>query len=179
VAIVLLAHSCGFLPTSRQAPRSFVMTRDYRDMRRIFLCAVLPPSFKILRIHHPGSLFLPSPDGPSPILYEAAVTSDDYLRLVAQIDDGAKRMEGGFDFRRGWAMFYFNKSLGQQLIDQLLEPQPRWSPLVLESVTTKSLGGQQYQRRSYVAVDDRSSDSLRLYITTPVPYENEEGYPAL
>lgn len=81
-------------------------------------------------------------------------------------------MGPGFDYRRGRALVHFDNRLYNQVYVKSLDEEGAWTPLVLESWTTNTVNGQHYPRGSWIAVDDRSSETLRLFVSTIVPYED-------
>jgi hypothetical protein len=148
-------------------------------MQRIFVQGELPRSFKLLRVKHSGYMMLPSPDGPPAVSYEASVSAEDYPRLVNRADSSGKRVDESVRSSARWAVFCFDPALDMDIISAVGTGMRGWTPLIVESWSTATLATTPYVRLSHIIVDDRASDTMRLFITTHVPYDDPRDYPPL
>lgn len=155
--------------TSRTARRSFVLARDYSDLRRILHLHSLPPTFKILRVDCPGVGLLPGPDGPRWIDYQIAVDAKECSQSLA--GKGVNQVSAEDASNHAWGpLIHFDQQYHTSLMEDRFSRNPKvWPPRVFESTTTNSQG---YPRKSFIVLDERPHHPNQMYVETRVPYED-------
>ena len=174
--LLLNAHFYGLLPTSRLGPRSFVVSRDYGDMERIFETDHLPPSFKIKEVDHPFGRGMM--DGPPPVLYHATVAGSDYTDLIKPLL--LRKTKYGDNHRMDLAVRKFNNRLAITALElNWMTPEERRNEeqkhskrfIIPDFYAQETIIDGGYMRYSYIVADINTSDTIPLYITTWLPYD--------
>lgn len=171
LALVILGiclHLYGCLPSSRLAPRSFVMKRDYRDMLRVFKTDHLPESFRIAAVKYPFGRGMQ--DGPPPVQYSARITAEDYRTLTANlqryiipVDHKYGRLAAVYEFNPGFLDEYCQWEYES-------EDSETSTAVIAELYEVEILNSDGYATRSDILADLRTTSPIHLYITTWVPF---------
>jgi hypothetical protein len=150
-----------WIPYPGWCQRAIVKSYDYRVMEKFFGKA-LPGSFKITQVYF-RPYFFPAPDGPAPVQYEAVIPAADYRLMVTGVPiERPKANDEDHYIRRTVDNEGIHSDLSAQY-EKSIENQTTFS--LLKVYVKKNAG--------WFCLDERTSPSLRLYISTYLPYRSE------
>lgn len=167
IGLGLLMPLIPWLPCPAWIPRTTVKRSDYRTMETIFGKS-LPDSFHITHTRYPGyDLVFNGPDGPLPAGYEIMVNAHDLSHLVQGFNlEEIKSQQGEWPGRQYETLFLL-KDLHNDLAEQYWAGKLEYQTL---KDKLKVFMLEKHKDTIWISIDERTSPSLKVYLSTRVPY---------
>ncbi|MEN6627437.1 MAG: hypothetical protein ABFD69_14530 [Candidatus Sumerlaeia bacterium] len=149
-----------WVPYPKWCKRTIVKAGDYRLMQRIYR-KPLPASFHIDQVRYYPYTF-PAPDGPTPAMYEIKLQADDCQALLANLNFEEKTLNPD----QGWRDIQILEAFKNPLFDQLGNGNGGEAKRVPKKLIIIN--------NSSMIIDDRSSPTLLVYVSSYLPYMKKE-----
>lgn len=166
IVLGLLMPRVPWLPCPSWVPRSVVKPSDYRAMERVFE-KPLPSSFQITQTRYPGfDIAFNGPDGPLRAGYEVLISAADLSYLMKGLELEEEKNDYGWPGR-----FYDCQDLMKDLRNDMAEQY--WHGTLDEQVLRDKLRVFSFPKLgdvNWISIDERTSPSLKVYLSTRVPY---------